>query len=313
MWERQFGADPSVLGRRVRLNGIEFTIVGVAPAGFLGVDQYVRNQFYAPLMMWPRLVAKPGVRPLEARDFRNLTIGGRLASGMEMAQAQTELAVIATDLERAYPDSNRNRRIVARTEVQDRMAQNPPVVALLAMLTMLAGAVLFVACANVAGLLASRAPVRAREIALRLALGAGRRRVVRQLITESLLIALAGGTLGLAVGYAATALFSRIQIPTDLPVALVFEMDRRALLVNLFVALLSVVLFALAPAIRAARTDLTAVMKASDAAGFGRASNGAGPAGRQTGGGFVVLLLVPFMSRLWQLPPGGPAARIACS
>ncbi len=308
MWERQFGADRSVLGRRVRLNGIEFTVIGVAPAGFAGLDQYVRNQFYAPLMMWPRLIANSSVQPLEARDYRNLTIGGRLAAGVALSQAQTELAVIATDLERAYPDSNRNRRIVARTEVQNRMAQNPPVVALLAMLTILAGAVLFVACANVAGLLASRAPVRAREIALRLAIGAGRRRVIRQLMTESLLIALIGGTLGLGVGYAAVALFSRIQIPTDLPLVLAFEMDRRALLVSLFVALLSVVLFALAPAIRATRADLTAVMKATDAAGFGR--------GRQWGRAVLVtgqvaisvvlLVIATFMYRgfQWQLSSG---------
>ena len=102
---------------------------------------------------------------------------------------------------------------------------------------MLAAAVLFVACANVAGLLTSRAPVRAREIALRLAIGAGRPRVIRQLITESVLIAIAGGVLGLGVGYAAVTLFSQIQIPTDLPIVPSFELDRRALLVSLVVAL----------------------------------------------------------------------------
>ena len=162
MWESQFGADPSVLGRRVLLNGIQFTVIGVAPAGFAGLDQYLRNQFYAPLMMWPRLMANSGVLPFEDRDFRGLVIGGRLKPGVAMSQAQTELAVIAADLERAYPDSNRNRRIVVRTEVQNRMAQSPPTVALVAMLALLAAAVLLVACANVAGLLASRAPVRAR-------------------------------------------------------------------------------------------------------------------------------------------------------
>ena len=269
-WERQFGADRSILGRTVPLSGIEFTVVGVAPAGFTGLDQYVRFQFYAPLMMWPRLMADPNLCPLEARDFRSLAIGGRLKPGVTMAQAQTELSVIATDLERAYPDANRNRRIAVRTELQNRIAQAPPVAILVAMLAMLAGGVLLVACANVAGLLTSRAPTRAREIALRLAIGAGRLRVIRQLITESLLIAVLGGVLGLGVGYAGVTLFRRIQIPTDLPIVASFDLDRRALLFSLLVAIVSAVLFGLAPAIRSTRADLTAVMKATDAAGFGQ-------------------------------------------
>src|SRR5262249_38161519 len=128
----------------------------------------------------------------------------------------------------------------------------------------------FVACANVAGLLTSRAPVRAREMALRLAIGAGRGRLVRQLITESLLLALAGGLLGLGVGYAGMSLFRQIELPTDLPVALTFQMDRRALVFSVAVAAASAVLFGLVPAIQATRTDLTAVMKAGESIAPGR-------------------------------------------
>ena len=270
LWEQQFGADPYILGRTVRVKGIPFTVIGVAPAGFTGLDQWIRFDFYTPIMMWPRLIADPGVQPLEARDFRNLNIRGRLKRGVTMTQAQAELTVISADLERAHPDTNRNRRMAVRTELQNRMVQNPPIVTLLAMLTLLAGAVLFVACANVAGLLTSRAPARAREIALRLAIGAGRRRVIRQLITENMLIAVIGGVLGLGVGYAGMMLFRQLQVPTDLPVLLSFELDRRVLLVSLAVATGSTVLFGLAPALRSTRTDLTSVMKATDAAGFGR-------------------------------------------
>src|SRR5262249_10822360 len=131
-------------------------------------------------------------------------------------------------------------------------------------------AVLFVACANVAGLLTSRAPVRAREMALRLAIGAGRARLVRQLVTESLLLAGGGGLLGLGVGYAGVRLFRQIELPTDLPIMLAFQMDRRALLFSLAVAVASAVIFGLVPAIQATRADLTAVMKAGDAVAPGR-------------------------------------------
>ena len=131
------------------------------------------------------------------------------------------------------------------------MAESPPDAMLVAMLTTLAAAVLLVACGNVAGLLTSRAPVRAREMALRLAIGAGRGRLIRQLVTENLIVAIAGGALGLAVGYAGMMLFSQIRIPSDLPIMIAFDMDRRALLFSLAVAVASALVFGLVPAIQA--------------------------------------------------------------
>jgi len=270
LWEQDFGSDPAVLGRTVRINGSAFTVIGVAPPAFTGLDQYVRTDFFVPLMMSPRLISDPKAASLEARDARNLDLKGRLKAGVSQSDAQTELTTIAADLERAYPDTNKNRRLTVRTELQARMAEDPPDATLIAMLSTLALAVLFVACANVAGLLTSRAPVRAREMALRLAIGAGRGRLVRQLVTESLLIALAGGVLGLGVGYAGMTLFRQIELPTDLPILISFQMDRRALLFSLVVAIASAVLFGLVPAIQATRADLTAVMKASDSVAPGR-------------------------------------------
>ena len=184
---------------------------------------------------------------------------------MSQAQAQTELTSIAANLARDHPDTNKNRGLAVRTELQARMAQSPPDAMLIAMLSTLAFAVLFVACANVAGLLTSRAPVRAREMALRLAIGAKRGRLVAQLVTESLLISVLGGVLGLGIGYAGMRLFRQIQLPTDLPITLSFQLDRRALIFSLIVAVTSAVLFGLVPAIQATRADLTAVMKAGDA------------------------------------------------
>jgi putative ABC transport system permease protein len=270
LWDRQFEADPSVLGRKVLIRGIEFTIVGVAPEQFTGLNQFIRAEFFVPLMMWPRLVGTAQFQPLEARGARQLTLKGRLNPGVSMQAAQTELTVIAKDLERGYPDTNKNRGLTVRTELQARMDSDPPDATLIAMLTTLALAVLLVACANVAGLMTSRSPARAREMALRLAIGAGRARLVRQLLTESLLIALGGGVLGLAVGYAGMMLFRQIEIPTELPIRLAFEMDRRALLVSLAVSVVSAVLFGVVPAIQAARTDLNAVMKASESTAPGK-------------------------------------------
>jgi putative ABC transport system permease protein len=299
MWEQEFGSDQSVLGRRVRIDGQEFTVIGVAPPEFTGLDQYVRSDFFVPLMMSPRLVSDPKAASLEARDARNLTLKGRLKPGTSQAEAQAELTAIGADLARAYPDTNKNRRLDVRTELQARMAQSPPDATLVAMLSTLALAVLFVACANVAGLLTSRAPARAREMALRLAIGAGRGRLVRQLITESLLIASMGGVLGLGVGYAGMMLFRQIELPTDLPISLSFQMDRRALVFSVIVAAASAVLFGLVPAIQATRTDLTAVMKASDsvAPGRGRRWGRAVLVGGQVAVSVVLLVVAMFMYR----------------
>jgi putative ABC transport system permease protein len=311
LWKQQFGSDPSILGRHVQLSGIEFTVVGVAPERFTGMNQFVRSDFYAPLMMWPRLIGDQKQRPLEDRSVRSLTIKGRLKSGVSMARAQTELSVLAKDLERAYPDTNRNRELVVRTELQTRIAQSPPDSMLIAMLTTLAAAVLLVACANVAGLLTSRAPARAREMVMRVALGAGRGRLITQLMTESLLIALAGGVLGLAVGYGAIQVFQQIQLPTDLPIALTFQIDQRALVFSLVVAVLSAILFGLAPAIQTSRADLTMVMKGGESIVGKRRRWGRNLlVGGQIAVSVVLLVLAMFMYRGFQEQlHGGPGYR----
>jgi putative ABC transport system permease protein len=299
MWEQEFGSDPAVLGSTVRINGGEFTVIGVATPEFKGMDQYVRSDFFVPLMMSAQLLTDPKISTLEARDARILRVKGRLKAGVTQAEAQAELTAIAADLERAYPDTNKNRGLAVRTELQARLAQDPPDVMLIAMLSTLALGVLIVACANVAGLLTSRAPVRAREMALRLAIGAGRGRLIRQLVTESLLIAAAGGVLGLGVGYAGMILFRQVELPTDLPISLSFQMDQRALLFSLVVAVASAVIFGLVPAIHATRTDLTAVIKSSDTSAPGRRRRWgrAVLVGGQVAVSVVLLVVAMFMYR----------------
>jgi putative ABC transport system permease protein len=312
MWEQEFGSDSSVLGRSVRINGVPFTVIGVTPGSFTGMDQALREDFFVPLMMSPRLVIDPKAASLEARDVRNLRLKGRLKPGTAQAQAQSELTTIATDLERAYPGTNKNRRFFVQTELQARVASDPPDAMLVAMLSTLAIGVLLVACGNVAGLLTSRAPVRAREMALRLAIGAGRGRIVRQLITESLLLSIAGGALGLAVGYAGILLFRQLEIPSELPITLAFQMDRRALLFSLAVAVAAAVIFGLVPALRASRTDLMAVMKAGDATAPGRRRRWgrAVLATAQVAVSVVLLVVAMFMYRGFrQQLTGGPGYR----
>jgi len=265
LWEQEFGADRSVVGREVRMSGIAFTVIGVLPERFTSIDQWVRPAFYVPLMMGPRLGQAADV--LEGRDRRFFTVKGRLKAGVPISRARMELAALAASLQKAYAATNKNQTMEVRTELDARIKTVPANAELVVMLTVLAAAVLLVACANVAGLLTSRAPARAREMALRVAIGAGRTRLIRQLITESLLLAVAGGIVGIGVGYAGVLLFRQITYPSDLPLMITFDMNERALLFSLGIALLSVSLFGLVPAIRTSRADLTTALKA-----------GAGPA-----------------------------------
>ncbi len=263
-WEKQLGADPSIIGRHVWLNAVEFTVIGVAPERFTGMDWYLRPTMFVPLMMAPRLARKPEGSMIEHREDRELEVKGRLRHGVTFAQAQAELVAIAASLERAYPDTNHNQSVALVTEMQTRIQRDPTDAGLVAMLMALASLVLLVACANLASLLLGRARARTREIATRLAIGAGRMRLVRQLLAESLIIALAGGAASLLFAAAGIAFLSRIQIPSDLPVVFAIKMDHRMLLFSLAVSLLSAVLFGLVPALQASRADLMVGLKSGD-------------------------------------------------
>ena len=262
LWVSEFGADGSVIGKKVLLNGTNFTIVGVAPEHFTGVDQYFRPALFVPIAMSARLGDQEA---LEKRDNRWLTVKGRLKRGVTVAQAQADLVAIASALERMHPDTNRNQKARVETELQVRMELDPPDSQLVAMLMTLALSVLLVACANVAGLLLSRSRARSREIAVRLAIGAGRSRLIQQLLLESLVIALIGGAAGVAVAYGGVKFFNQIQVPSDLPIVLSAQLDRRVLLFTIAVSLASTVLFGLTPAIRSTRPDLVGALKAADA------------------------------------------------
>jgi len=270
LWEREFASDPSVLGRRVRINGTEFTVIGVAPATFTGLDPFVRLEFFVPTMMWPQLNTDSAQNPLEDRNLHLMAVRGRLQPGVSLAEAGSEVGNIGRSLEQAYPESNRNVQMVVNTEFQTRIEEGPSLGVFSILATILAVAVLLVSCANLAGLLLSRTPVRAREIALRLAVGAPRTRLLRQLLTENLLLAAAGALLGLAVGAGIIRLLQQIQFPSDLPFNLHFSFDGRVLVFSLVVALSSVFIFGLIPAFETMRSDLAESIKNSGAAATDR-------------------------------------------
>jgi len=262
-WRTDFSSDPGVLGRSIRINGIDFNIVGVAPERFIGVDQYVRPHLYAPAAMEQRLHAS-AQNPLEDRSNHEFDVKGRLKPGITREPAQAELTAIWKGLESAHTVTDRQRVPRVRTELQARVAQDTPDAYLVSLLMTLVAVVLIIACANVANLLLGRARGRSREIAIRLALGVSRARLVRQLLTESMLLALLGAVVGLGFAAAGIRFLQTIRIPTDLPISITPQLDERVLVFSLICAVVSAIVFGLAPALQSSKPDLVPVLKSAE-------------------------------------------------
>jgi predicted permease len=268
-WRSRFGADPAVLGRTILLNGYPFTIVGVAPPGFLGTEVGAYSELWMPKLP-PALEASFPALPLLQRGRWYGTTLARLRPGVSLDEARgaAEAAYQAAVREQ-YGESSpyRGTHVTLRSEQRGSSELRGGYERPLAVLAGLAALVLLIACANIASLLLGRATARRQEIAIRLAIGAGRARLVRQLLTESLLLAFLGGALGVLLAYRGADALLRFVPQTHLHTALDVRPDLRVLAFALGAAVLTGILAGLVPALQGTRVELTAALKGGGASG----------------------------------------------
>lgn len=257
-WRRRFGGDTNIIGQTVDLNRHSFTIVGIVPAEFRGTMSALRCDYWAPLVMH-REVANFG--SLDSRGDHWLHTQARLQPGVSRTQAQAAVDTLARQLEQAYPGTNRElglRVLPVWKAPYGGQAMLRPVLSILFAVSL---GVLLIVAANLANLLLARATVRQKEVAIRLALGAGRARLIRQLLTESLVLALVGGLLGVLVADWGATLFKAFLPPTYLPIGYNFTLNGGTLLFTLTLTLVTALVFGLVPAFQASGLNLNSTLK----------------------------------------------------
>ena len=264
-WTRRFGADPAIVGRDVRLNNSPFTVIGVAAAGFTGTYPGRSSDVFIPVAMYNETVSsrRASFGMLDSRAASWLFLVGRLAPGFALQQAQEELRGVAAALAEEFPDSNGQRTDLvlvpgARGHYGSLQSLATPLVTLMAVVALL----LFIACANVANLMLARATDRNREIGVRVALGASRGRLVRQLLSESVVLSLVGGLLGIGIARAsADILFAYLDSMTFGSLQLDAGLDATVMAFTATLTAATGILFGLVPALRASRHDVVTSLK----------------------------------------------------
>jgi len=269
-WQKRFAGDPNVVGRGVLVNARSFTIIGVAPRGFYGTEIGYVAEMWFPIMMLDQII-KWG-NDLWDRSGRSYMAQGRLKSGVDIVQAEASLKAAMAQLAREYPNENDGGTVLLSAPGLFGSYMRGPVLSFVSVLMIAAGFVLLLACLNLANLLLARAMDRRKEIAIRLAIGAGRMRIVRQLLTESLLLAFVGGAIGLLLAYWLVDAVMAFRPPLDFPIPSALHIDRRVLIFTLVVSLLTGVVFGLLPALQSTKPDLAPTLKDENSAGGSRRS-----------------------------------------
>jgi predicted permease len=260
MWQTHFGANPGVVGQTIEINQHPYTIVGVAPAVFQGSQTGLRSEIWIPIMMEGQLVPQGDL--LHDHHYFWLFMLGRLKPGVVPEQAQEEMTVLLKREVKNYPEEHRGHDSVTVYPLwRSPFGANQFLSTLLPMLMTIAGLVLLLACANVANLMLVRSVARRREIAIRMSLGASRWRLVRQLLVESLALALAGGVVALLITFWTAGTFMKFIPATDFPISLGIRVDRAVLLATFVISVLTGVIFGILPALRSSSEAPVAVLK----------------------------------------------------